>query len=361
MMLLNFFQNQFCKKHTTPGNLLLIASVFFLVSCKQNPETFAIHSPIYPTGTQTVTYSLNRLGGDVERVRLYVSTSNVNSAGTVSGTTAETLVQTWTSPSFPLSYTSSAGYGTNKLVTYHFEVRGNEKTYNHTITFATSPYPVTNSAIPVYAVGENDRVMNVVFIPDEDMTGDMNLFYTNVAEDIDLAFHREDWIRRFPYSYNFFVNPRAGTAGDYDAGTSHSYPSNSANISFAQAKIILHSSTRRDFRDGNNYVGTEYFNRGTILHETGHALYNMADEYGSGVHWQNTDLPNNWSSLAGAQAAAPGLGESSTSARQIGTDPWWKLCDDNCMMLQTGLNVWPYDAACRNRILYSLLQRAAGN
>ena len=304
---------------------------------------------------------MNRIGGDVERVRLWVSTADVNSAGVVSGTTPESLLRTWNSPTFPLSFTSTHAYGTNKLVTYRFEVSGNDNTYVHRITFATRPYPVANSAAPVYVVGENDRVMNVVFIPDEGMNRDRNLFYTHVARNIDSAFHREDWIRRFPYSYNFFVNPLTATAGDYDLGTPHVHPSNSANLSFAQAKIILHASTRTDFRDGSNYIGTEYFNRGTILHETGHALYNMADEYGGGVHFQNTRLPNNWNSLAGAQSAAPGVGESVDAVRQIGTESWWKLCDDNCMMLRTGLLVYQYDASCRNRILYALVQRGAGN
>jgi hypothetical protein len=355
---MRFFTISFNRVHSLYGLVILI----LFTSCKQNPETFAIHSPIYPTGSQTVTYTLHRLNGDVQTVNLYISTSNVNSAGTVSGTTSESLVNTWSSPSaFPISFTSSSGYGTNKLVNYHFEVIGNSKTYHHRISFATSPYPVANAAVPVYTVGDVDTKMNAVFIPDADMTGNLTLFYTHVARDIDSAFHREDWVRRFPYSYNFFINPFSGTAGDYNLGTPHVYPSNSASLSFAQVKIILHSSTRRDFRDGSNYVGTEYYNRGTILHETGHALYNMADEYEGGSHWQNADLPNNWSSLAGAQSAAPGVGKTAADAVKIGTDPWWKLCNGDCMMLRTGLNVWPYDAPCRNRIFYSLVQRASGN
>ena len=337
---------------------LMPLALLFFVSCKQNPETFAIHSPIYPTGSQQVTFTLNRLNGNVQTVRLYTSTSNVNASGAISGTTAEALVNTWNSPGFPLSYTSPSGYGTNKLVTYHFEVTGNSNTYHHRITFATGPYPVTNAAVPVYTIGDINNKMNVVFIPDVDIAGNSTLFQTHVARNIDSAFHQEDWVRRFPYSYNFFINPLSGTAGDYDLGTPHVYPSNSASISFAQAKIILHVSNRRDFRNGDNYVGTEYFNRGTILHETGHALYNMADEYQDGSHWQNADNPNNWNSLAGAQAAAPGVGKTAADATKIGTNPWWKLCNGDCMMLRTGLNVWPYDASCRNRIFYALVQRA---
>ena len=338
-----------------------IVTLFLFSSCKQSPETFAIHSPVYPSSTAAVTYTLHKLNGSVESVKLYVSTSNVDASGNLSGTTTESLVKTWDSPSsFPLSFTSSSGYGANKLVTYHFEIKGNNKTYNHRISFATNPYPVANVPAPVYTVGEADRVMNVVFIPDTDISNNMNTFYTHVGRDIDSAFHREDWIRRFPYSYNFYINPFTGHAGDYDAGTAHTLPSNSANLSFAQANIILHSGNWRDFRSGN-YIGTEYYNRGTILHETGHALYNMADEYVGGSHWQNADLPNTWSSLSGAQTAASGVGKNSSDAVKIGSDPWWKLCNGQCMMLNTGLTIFPYDKPCQNRILFSLLQRAGGN
>ncbi len=337
-------------------------SIFLFSSCKQDPETFAIHNPIYPTGSEHVTFTLNKRAGDVSSVKLFEIVADVNSSGTLSGATPEALLQSWSSPSFPVTFTKSSGYGTNKYVTYRFEVSGNNHTYNSSISFATSPYPVANAAAPVYVVGDVDRVMNCVFVPDADMASTLSLFYTSVARDIDSSFHQEDWVRRFRYSYNFFVNPFTGTAGDYDLGTPHIYPSNNSNLSFAQARIILHAATRRDFSDGV-YVGTEYYNRGTILHETGHLLYGMADEYAGGSHWQNATNPNNWTSLAGAQGAAPGVGggKKSADAVQMGTDPFWKLCNGDCMMLRTGLVIWPYDAPCRNRIFQKILDRAAGN
>lgn len=342
-------------------SMLIITISFLACSCKENPETFAIHSPIYPASGNQVTYTLSKIDGDVSEVKLYNTINTIDNSGTITTAGSETLLQTWSNPAFPINFTTTSGYGANKLVEYRFEVSGNGHTYNHKIRFATSPYPVANAAIPIYAVGDVDRVMNVVFIPDQDMTSDLNLFYTNVGEDIDGAFHREDWVRRFRNSYNFYINPASGQAGDANVpGSSHAYPSNDAELDFAQGRIILHAANRRDFSDGR-YVGTEYYNRGTILHETGHLLYGMADEYGTGSHWQNTDLPNNWSSLAGAQSAAPGYGKTSADAVQIGTDPWWKDCNRDCIMLNTGLNVFPYDVPCQNRILYKLIQRSQGN
>jgi hypothetical protein len=356
---------------------LIVAAItpLLFTSCDDNPETFAIHNPIFPRAAEQVTFTLNKITGTVDTVKLFVTVADVDSSGNLSNRTPEAVLQTWSSPAFPVTHTSSSGYGANKYVTYRFEVSGNSNTYNHVISFATNPYPVlfetpgsifgrssAEAPAPVYVVGDVDRVLNCVFIPDVDITwvGQITAqFYDAVSEDIDKAFHREECVRRYRHAYNFFVNQTWGQAGDYNAGTPHSYPSNHAQLSFAQARIILHTADKRDFSDGK-YVGTEYYNRGTILHETGHLLYNLADEYQSGSHWRNAEMPNNWDSLAAAQSAASGRGKTSADAVRIGKDSWWKLCNGNCMMLNTGLNIFPYDQPCKDRILLTISRRSSG-
>lgn len=274
------------------------------IACKQNPETFAIHAPIYPSGSDAVTFTLRKIDGSVSEVKLFEFVATVNSAGDLSATTPETEIQTWNSPTFPLTFTKSAGYGTNKLVTYRFQVKGNSKTYNHSISFATRPYPVTNQPAPVYVVGNQDNVLNLVFIPDTSMNSRMNLFYSSVGSQIDSTFHQEDWVRRFRSSYNFFINPVTAIARDFDSGLSHVLPSNSANLSFAQGKVILHFHDIRD-QAGSGYFSAEYYVRGTMLHESGHSLYRLADEYdaNSASHWEEADFPNNWDNKSDAEAA----------------------------------------------------------
>lgn len=333
-----------------------------LSSCKENPETFVIHSPIYPTSSNDVTFTCNKISGTVENVKLYVMVSNINSAGTISASVPESLAHEWSSsPTLPVSWTKTGGYGSNKIVKYRFVVTGNGKTYTHSVTFATRPYPVADMPAPVYCVGDQDKVMNVVFIPDTDITDVMDSFYNAVRKDISDAFHKEQWVRRFRRSHNFYINPATGHAHDYDTEPGgHEKPSNWSNLSFAQGKVILHERSIRDFSGGGVY-STEYFNRGTILHESGHGLYGMADEYQGGSHWQADDCPNTFTSLANAQSYAPSVGLTSADANKIGSDNFWELCNDSCMMEQTGLNVWPYYAPCRSRILFSILQRAQGN
>ena len=98
------------------------------IACKQSPETFAVHSPISPSGTDAVSFTLRRIDGNVSEVKLFEFVANINSSGDVSATTPETEIQSWNSPSFPLTFTRASGYGNNKLITYRFQVKGNNKT-----------------------------------------------------------------------------------------------------------------------------------------------------------------------------------------------------------------------------------------
>lgn len=338
--------------------LLLLVPV--AISCKQNPETFAIHSPIYPSSSEVVSFTLRKIDGNVTEVKLFEFVANVDSDGNLSATTPETEIQSWSSPAFPLTFTKSSGYGSNKLVTYRFQVKGNGKTYNHTVSFATRPYPVPNEAAPVYVVGNQDNVLNLVFIPDTSMSNRMSVFYNAVRSQIDSTFHQEDWVRRFRGSYNFFINPVTAIARDFDSGLSHVLPSNSSNLSFAQGKVILHFHDIRD-QAGSGYFSAEYYVRGTMLHESGHSLYRLADEYdsNSASHWEEPEFPNNWDNKSDAENAASGYNKTAADVQKMGTPDWYRLCNNSCPMRSSGTPINNYDAPCRTRILHTLLQRAA--
>ncbi len=225
--------------------LALILAVL-LCSCKQTPETFAIHAPIYPGSGQGVTFTLDRIDGDVETVKLYETVQTINSAGSVTATSTTVLLQQWSNPTFPLNFVKRGGYSANRIINYRFEVYGNKKHYTHSVKFATRPYPVANQPAPVYIVGDVNSVLDLVFIPDTDVN--IDTFYRAVRTDIHEVFHGEDYIRRFRNSYNFFINPFTGHAHDYDTETrDHEIPSNWDQLSFAEGKVILHNRNIRDF------------------------------------------------------------------------------------------------------------------
>lgn len=346
-----------------------VLMAMFATGCG-HPFSIAMHDPIFPTTSQPVTFSLEMQGGKApKQVRLYERTATINSILAPSFNTlgipgpfgGETLLQTWNNPALgTLSFTRSQAYPNNTLVNYRFEITQNDnKVSRHEITFTAGGFPGDQQAIPVYVTGSVDKNFDVVFIPDTDIT-DQNLFRQNCRGIIRQSFFDEPTTRIFRRSFNFYINPRTGTATDYDkiaTDGAHKKPSNWGFLSFAEGKVLLHRLDLRDYA-GDGIFSSEQQNRGTILHESGHGLFGLADEYGSGSHWEAESFPNNWDQLGDAQAAAPSRGKTSADARQMGTSGWYKLCVDNCQMLTTGLNRTTYDRPCADRIINQIVENS---
>lgn len=326
--------------------------------------TFPMHDPIYPASGENITFSIEASSSEgIDRVELYELVSSINAAGTVT-TGTETFLTQWNligSPSSTTrSYTKTGGYSANKLVRYRFEVtNGAGRTRSHDVTFAIRPYPVPDQPVPIFIQGDVDHVFDVVFIPDADITN-MTTFRGHCKGMIEDAVldepSVEDWCRQF----NFYINPDTGVATDYDRiaiDGLHQVPANWANLSFAEVKVLMHQNNLRDYASGGLF-STEQQNRGTMMHEAGHAMFGLADEYPSGAHWQASEFPNNWSTLAGAQADAPSRHKTTADAVQMGTSGWYKICNSGCQMNNSGLVPTNYDEPCDDRVVYAIIDNA---
>lgn len=321
-----------------------------------------MHDPIYPSSSDLVTYTVKKAtSGSINSANLYEQVSTINSSGAITSAGTEILINSWTSPSGDLSFTKSSALGTNKLVTYRWEITTPEQTKSFTVTYATRPYPVTDMPAPVYCQGDPDDVFDLIFIPDTDITN-LNTFYDHCKGAVEEAFFDEPHTRFWRRQYNYYINPERGTATDYDnigVDGLHQVPSNNANLTFAEGRVLMHQNNLRDYASGGLF-STEMQNRGTILHESGHSLYSLADEYAGGAHWEETDFPNNWATLSGAQAAGNDYGscKSSSDASEMGSSGWYDLCVTTCQMEATGLNHTEYDCPCRYRITYTVFDNA---
>ncbi|AFL81127.1 hypothetical protein Aeqsu_1643 [Aequorivita sublithincola DSM 14238] len=356
-------KNLLVQKMKQAGFVLMMGMAF--ISCEKNPITLVLHNPIYPTGSQAVTYNAERVtDGSISDAKLYETVNTINNSGSITSTGTETLLQTWNSPSGDLSFTKPSGHGDNKLVTYRWVFTTPDQTKTFKVTYATRPYPVANIPAPVYVQGDPDDVFDLVFIPDTDVTS-MNTFYTNCRGAIREAFFEEPHTQFWRRQYNFYINKEKGHATDYDHTETDGYhvaPSNNAYLSFAEGKVIMHQLDLRDYRMGSLF-STEMQNRGTIMHESGHAFYSLADEYSGGVHWQEEVLPNNWTTLAGAQAASTGYGscKQSSDAVQIDDSGYHRLCVSNCQMGHYVSQTRPtgYDCPGQSRITYVVFDNAS--
>ena len=303
------------------GYPLLLFALVVLSSCEKNPITIVLHEPIYPSGSEAVTYTATKVtDGSINSAKLYEQVNTINSSGNITSTGTETLLETWSSPSGDLTFTKPSGHGDNKLVTYRFEITTPDQSKSFTVSYVTRPYPVADMPAPVYAQGDPDDVFDMVFIPDTDITS-LNTFYGHCRGNIKDAFFKEEHTRFWRRQYNFYINPERGTATDFDRRSPdmdgpHVPPSNNSNLSFAEGKVLMHQGNLRDWASGPIF-SSEMQNRGTIMHEAGHSLYNLKDEYPTGTHSQLATLPNNWSSLAGAQADASGYGPCKTTSDAV--------------------------------------------
>ncbi|MFC1511718.1 hypothetical protein ACFL5H_00800 [Candidatus Latescibacterota bacterium] len=347
--------------------LFFILTVFILITgCA---STLPMHDPIYPTNSRDVTYSLDvSASKSIKEIELYETISSINTAGVVTSGT-ESLLQEWDFPDRPqtanVTFTKTGGYGANNLVQYRFLVKVKSFWFwsvsrSHDVTFAIRPYPVEDQPAPVYIQGDVDYVFDVVFIPDTDITN-MTTFRRECRNMITDAVFDENFVKHWNQQFNFYINPETGTATDYDnIGTdgSHQTPANWANISFAETKVLMHQNNLRDYATGGLF-STEMQNRGTMMHESGHSMFNLADEYPGGAHWQANIFPNNWSTLAGAQADAPNRHKTTADAREMGTSGWYKICGDDCQMCVSGINLSHYDLPCCDHVEYEIVENAS--
>lgn len=347
--------------------VMMGATVLMLLSsCEYNPVTLALHDPIFPTAGQTVTYSLERVtDGTINSAELYEFVATVASDGSLSAVTPESLLQTWNAPTGNLSYTKNGGYPANSFVTYRWVIKvatsDGVKTKEFRVSYATRPFPVANQPAPVYVQGDRDDVFDVVFIPDTDIT-DLTSFRNNCRGMIRESFFDETHLRTWRRQFNYYINQQTGHATDYDRiatdGT-HQLPSNNAQLAFAEGRCLMHQNNLRDYASGGLF-STEMQNRGTILHESGHALFGLADEYNGGVHWQAEKFPNTWNSQSGCEAAADDY-SSCKSLSDVNNfqSGWWRLCAEDCQMTATGLTHTFYDCPCKSHITDMVFKTAA--
>ncbi len=356
------------KHHKLIG---FMACILILQSC-DNPTSIALHNPIYPSAADRVEYTLEmqgEAGSSPREVKLYEQITSISVIRLpfpfgvrefiIRTPFPETLLNTWMNPAIgTLSFRKEVATPESSLVKYRFEVtQRDNNVFKHEVSYATQNYPIADDPIPVYVVGDESNTMDVVFIPDSDITN-LATFRDHCRRNIGEAYFQEATTKKFRHSFNFYINPRTGHATDYDriaTDGQHQVPSNYARLSFAEGKVIMHESGIRDYAS-NGLFSSIMQERGIIMHESGHALFGLADEYDGGEHWQAASLPNNWSSLAGAQTDAPNRGKTAADVQQIATSGWYKICIDNCQMSRRELTL--YDRPCTDRVINQILNNA---
>jgi hypothetical protein len=214
---------------------------------------------------------------------------------------------------------------------------------------------------PIYVRGQYDKgFIDIVFVPHISYQGNFELFIRNAKKHIrDGYFKLDEWaVDPLPSDYkdkfNFYYY--TGGFGDTpeDVGCAGELPSNfwsTDHADFADIGAMLQNvEDKAGCATGGppgHFRAKE--NTGVVMHETGHVLFGLADNYcgcRAGL-WQNATVPNLWSSLASCQADASNEGWTMGNCVSIcetdESEQGGPLSDCQAPNPEKDFNFWQYD------------------
>jgi len=217
----------------------------------------------------------------------------------------------------------------------------NGSTRTETYKFAFGEYPFDGMPIPVRAKGHPQESLDIVIIPDEDLLNDWYItswnpdgnwdgFRSFLDDLIDGEYFDYRAIREWRGLYNFYYSPESA---QFDEATcSFAVPSNIAELELvADSMLYAHSQEMWDCKLGNTFSSENWYGK-SVLHETGHAIFGLRDEYAGanyGFYGPHACMSNIFPSKAACEAEAPNIG----------------LPASFCTLADATWNIWRIDPA----------------
>jgi hypothetical protein len=306
----------------------------FLFSCLCLPTVgwssiLARHEPAHPATAQAVKLSA-RAGGDVFKVSLLYDQYALSMDATGKeiqvpvGTTQ--LVRTCDAPTGATmqacEHEIAGGFPAASLIKFRAVASfkdGHEEV--DTYLFAAGAYPFPDQPIPIRVTGDIQTRLDLVFIPDTDLTvNELTSGLTSVIYDL---YFKYSWYvgteeANYRNLYNFWYS---GEFGNFKGHCQFDDPSNMAKlVAVGDAIAVLHKTRLRDCRQGKRFSAEINYDK-TIVHESGHALFGLIDEYCCDTRYQQRpQVPNVWASLSACELDAPNLGYPKEFCTQIARD-----------------------------------------
>jgi len=189
---------------------------------------------------------------------------------------------------------------------------------------------------------DTDHAIDVVYVMDTDYGTNRTTFVNDSWGLIRNGYFGNPKLAANRDKFNFYVH--AGT-GDYEEVCDHwTLPSGfSADCPFADAAVIVHRDPERDCRKGGSIrFSASYSGNRTVVHESGHGIFGMKDEYCCDGGYDELDrMPNIFSSLGNCQAYARSAGYTAA----------------NCFKFCPTTKCWPGTAAAQASCAAFLLGR----
>lgn len=304
--------------------LTALCAFMLLAGCNgddaEPPTISGFHSPLHPSNTETVTFR-GEAAGDVDRVVLAYDLYSLSGPETAkvqtlveSDVEVETCDPADVVDTLTCEHTMSSAFPTNSLIVFKATAFNSDgDSAEESYSFAAGDYPWPNDPIPVRAKGGFNAKFDIVFIPDTDMT--VAGFRDNLDEVVETLYFKYDLIKENRALFNFYYS---GVQGNYEETCNFANPSNMASLTaVADTVAFLHQTNLRDCRSGIRMSSEINYDK-TLIHETGHALFGLQDEYCcDSSYTQHPQVPNIWSALAGCQSEASDVGHPASNCTQI--------------------------------------------
>ena len=199
--------------------------------------------------------------------------------------------------------------------------------------------------IPIMYNGDSNGKIDIVFMISNDYNNDWNLFYSDIENIIQQSFFADPSINASKTKFNFWYTPKQATVNTWfdskcNCDVCDWYTPDKWNEDCPESSlgVILHRNNCRDYSLGDAF-SSEGFSFGTCLHEAGHGIFKLADEYndsrnGCGTYYfQPSPYANIFNSNSSCQAGStnPGGCHKFTTCQ----GGWWTAQPYRTMMACT--------------------------
>lgn len=328
------------------------------------PQLRLIHTPLHPGKNEKVTFTATASDPDgLKNIEILVNAKLVK--------TCMKSPCTYTGGPYPNYEGTAVAYGANAYDT------SGSRAWTGYRAFAVGNYP--SKAVPIWVHGSPDQKIDVVFIRDADSySGSLRTcklpdgtiytcgggearFLQDIADTIRNSYLADELIGANIYRFNFWYFKDTGTTDSCNNNPPSSYFTDAA---FADSGAIIHADPFRDCATGGVF-SSEPTSYRTFVHESGHAIFGLADEYCcDGGYWQPDPWPNLYTSLGNCQTDATQqgwpTGDCKSITRTIDGTKFW-LSDRNDLMdgcvggfPSCAPGDFDFDRGCRRRAVWVL-------
>ena len=353
-------------------------------------DVFLLHSPVQPATTVPVTYSAtasDEVNGIAtieiwEDRRILTLCSGQKCAIPDPNAPAPTLLKTCSFggvTTAACSFTTTGGYSNGSYIGYRAVVQpsGAAEPPAGFIYFAAGAFPWPNDPIPLYIRGDPAEKIDLVFIPDED---DYDANNTGFVSDV-LVLIRDAYFSQNPSAeqirarrdmWNFYLTYQQGNA---QPSCYRTLPPNWGTMSaIVDSGFIVHIE---DFRDCSGIGPGTTFSAERVLaptapdyqkslavpiHETGHSVFSLADEYKYGGLFESEFPEHNvFTDRVTCRANALDHQWPLKNCKKVRRTSWWRSDDGSDIMEDSSTTANKFGPSGEGRLGWWYEYCAGGN